>query len=88
MEGLHTEITVSRWALSKRQPHLEQLSAITQPLLVLFYLFFITLFTTRTEETSLLVEVNTSTFHIWDERPLCRIVPTTLTESPSCAEEI
>lgn len=28
------------------------------------------------------------TFHIWDERPLCRIVPTALTVSPSCAEEI
>lgn len=34
------------------------------------YLFFITLFTTRTDETSLLVEVNTSTFHTCDERPL------------------
>ena len=40
------------------------------------------------EETNLFVEVNTSTFQIWDERPLCRIVPTALTVSPSCAEEM
>ena len=54
----------------------------------MFHLFFITLFTTRMEETNLFVEVNTSTFQIWDERPLCRIVPTALTVSPSCAEEM
>ena len=47
--------------------------------LAMFHLFFITLFTTRMEETNLFVEVNTSTFQIWDERPLCRIVPTALT---------
>ena len=52
------------------------------------HLFFITLLTTRMEDTSLLVEVNTSTFHTWDERPLCTTVPTARTVSPSCAEDI
>ena len=52
------------------------------------HLFFITLLTTRMEDTSLFVEVNTSTFHTWDERPLCTIVPTARTVSPSCAEDI
>lgn len=52
------------------------------------YLFFNTLFTTLMEDTSLLVEVNTSTFHTWDERPLCTMVATARTVSPSCAEDI
>ena len=34
------------------------------------YFFFKMLFTTRTLETSLSVEVNTSTFHTCEERPL------------------
>ena len=33
------------------------------------YFFFKMLFTTRMLDTSLLVEVNTSTFHTCDERP-------------------
>ena len=56
--------------------------------LFFIYLFFNTLFTTLMEDTSLLVEVNTSTFHTWDERPLCTMVATARTVSPSCAEDI
>ena len=36
----------------------------------ILYFFFKMLFTTRTLETSLSVEVNTSTFHTCEERPL------------------
>lgn len=44
---------------------------------------FITLFITRMDETNFSVEVNTSTFHTCEERPLCTIVATALTVSPS-----
>ena len=43
------------------------------------HFFFSMLLITRTEETSLSVEVNMSTFHTWDERPLWIIVPTART---------
>ena len=46
------------------------------------HFFFSMLLITRTEETSLSVEVNMSTFHTWDERPLWIIVPTARTVSP------
>ena len=44
---------------------------------------FIMLFTTLMLDTSLLVEVNTSTFHTCEERPRWTIVPTARTVSPS-----
>ena len=47
------------------------------------HLRFITLFITRMDETNFSVEVNTSTFHTCEERPLCTIVATALTVSPS-----
>lgn len=52
------------------------------------HFFFSILLITRTEETSLSVEVNMSTFHTWDERPLWIIVPTARTVSPSWADDI
>ena len=51
------------------------------------HFFFKMLFTTRTVETSLSVDVYTLTSHTCEERPLWMIVPTARTVSPSCAEE-
>ena len=47
------------------------------------YLFFITLFTTRTVLTNLPVEVLTSTFQTWLLLPACSMVATARTVSPS-----
>ena len=71
--GLHGEPDiVSRYTPECKTPVLldKNVYFIAITCFVECHFFFNILLTTRTEDTSLSVEVNTSTFQTWEERPL------------------